>query len=452
MRTTRYTAEWVLPVATAPIRNGAVVVDAAGIIRDVGPTDALAVGDDVARVDLGAALLFPGLVNVHTHPELAGMRGLLEDLPFHLWIPTLRRAKDGAGLSDHDFGVAARWTCLESLAAGVTTIGATEDSGAALDAMRDTGMRGIVYREVFAPAPVNAGDALLSLSRKVEAMRARETDLVRVGASPHAPYTVSDELFRLVAAWSRAEGVPLATHAAEAEVEMLLVTAGAGPFAAGLRTRGIQTPPRGASTIELLERTGILQTRPLLIHCVLLERGDIDRIADSGAAVAHCPVANARLGHGIASVVEMQEAGVRVGLGTDSVASNNRIDLLEEARIAQLMQRVRLRSASALDPALLLRLATLDGARALGMDARIGSLEPGKDADLCAIAIDQPHLRPVIDPLATLMLSGHGGDIILTAVRGEVRYRDGHWPGLDPARLTNEMDAMGERLRAARDA
>jgi aminodeoxyfutalosine deaminase len=135
MRATLYTAAWVLPVTAGPIRNGAVLVDGAGIIRDVGPAHMLAVGDDVARVDLGAALLLPGLVNVHTHPELAGMRGLLEDLPFHLWIPTLRKAKDGAALNDHDFGVAARWSCVEALAAGVTTIGATEDSGAALDAM-----------------------------------------------------------------------------------------------------------------------------------------------------------------------------------------------------------------------------------------------------------------------------------------------------------------------------
>jgi cytosine/adenosine deaminase-related metal-dependent hydrolase len=450
MRATLYTAAWVLPVTAGPIRNGAVLVDGAGIIRDVGPAHMLAVGDDVARVDLGAALLLPGLVNVHTHPELAGMRGLLEDLPFHLWIPTLRKAKDGAALNDHDFGVAARWSCVEALAAGVTTIGATEDSGAALDAMLETGLRGIVYREVFAPE--RAGAALSGLQQKVAEMRSRESDLVRVGASPHAPYTVSDELFRLVAAWARAEAVPLATHAAEAEVETLLVTSGSGTFAAGLRTRGIETRRRGASTIDLLARTGVLDTQPLLIHCVLIEADDIARIADSGAAVAHCPIANARLGHGIAPVVELQDAGVRVGLGTDSVASNNRVDMLEEARIAQLMQRARLRSASAFNPEHLLRLATLDGASALGLQSRIGSLEPGKDADLCAVTLDRPHLRPVIDPCAALMMSARGGDVIMTAVRGKVLYRDGCWLGLGPDRLMSEMDTMGERLRVARDA
>src|SRR5690606_35846861 len=135
---------------------------------------------------------------------------------------------------------------------------------------------------------------------------------------------------------------------------------------------------------------------------------DIRRIADAGAAVAHCPVANARLGHGIAPVIELDAAGVTIGIGSDSVASNNRIDLLEEARVAQLMQRARLRSAGALDAAKLLRMLTLEGARALGLDSRTGSLEAGKDADLCAVRIGAPHTVPVHEPAAALLFSTRG--------------------------------------------
>jgi cytosine/adenosine deaminase-related metal-dependent hydrolase len=452
MRATLYTAEWVLPVTAPPIRRGAVLVDDAGIIRYVGTVAGYEGGDDVARHDLADAILLPGLVNVHTHPELAGMRGLLEDLPFHQWIPTLRKAKDGAPMDEHDFATAARWACAEALAAGVTTLGATEDSGAALDALREAGMRGIVYREVFAPAPERAGDALASLRHKVEEMRLRETPLVRVGASPHAPYTVSDDLFRLVAAWAAVDGVPLATHAAEAEVELLLVREGAGPFAAGLRTRGIATPPRAPSTVRLLHETGVLGPRTLLIHCVLVDSGDISLITDSGAAVAHCPIANARLGHGIAPVVEMQEAGITIGLGTDSVASSNRLDMLEEARMAQLAQRARLRSSGALDPQQLLRLATLDGARALGLEREVGSLEPGKEADLCAVSLRGVHIRPVHDPVAALFMSARGCDVVMTAVQGRVLFRDGRCLTLDTERLRPEVDALGARLMAARDA
>jgi cytosine/adenosine deaminase-related metal-dependent hydrolase len=451
MRSTLYTADWVLPVTAAPLRDGGVLVDETGIIRSVAPASTFEVGDDVSRVDLGSAILLPGLVNVHTHPELAAMRGLLEDLPFHEWIPTLRAAKDDAALTPHDFGVAARWTCLEAIAGGTTTIGATEDSGAAVEALRETGLRGVVYKEVFGPAPEQAANALAKLRARLDELRALETELVRVGVSPHAPYTVSDPLFRLTASYALAEGLPLAVHASESEAEKLLVTQGAGPFAAGLRTRGIATPVRAASTIRLLDETGVLATAPLLIHCVQLDGDDIRCIAERGAAVAHCPVANARLGHGIAPAVELLEAGVRMGIGSDSVASNNRIDMLEEARITQLMQRARLGSAGALPPERLLRLATIDGARVLGTDARTGSLEPGKDADLCAIALGSPHTQPVIDPVATLFMSARGADVVLTVVRGSILFRDGRHPHHDLAALRDEIDAIGARLHAARD-
>lgn len=447
---TLYTAAWVLPVSAPPIRDGAVLVEDDGTIGFVGPSPAVEAGDDVVLDDLGHALLLPGLINVHTHPELAGMRGLLEDLPFHRWIPMLRAAKDGACLVQADFGAAGRWACLEALAGGVTTMGATEDSGAALDALRDAGMRGLVYREVFGPDPRDAADALGKLRDKVDAMRQRESDLVRVGISPHAPYTVSDELFRLCASYARSESLPLAVHAAEADVETQLVTRGAGPFAAGLRKRGIATPPRADSTIRLLEQTGILRTAPLLIHCVSVDGEDVARIADSGATVAHCPVANARLGHGIAPVLELLDAGVTVGIGTDSVASNNRVDMLEEARVAHLLQRVRARSAEVLPAERLLRMLTLDNARVLGIDSRVGTLEAGKDADLCAVRLDAPHTLPAPEPHAALIHAARGADVVFTAVRGRPLYRDGRFLTLDPEPLRAWVERIGARLLAAR--
>lgn len=209
LRPTRYCARWVFPVTSAPINEGAVLVDGSGRIAAVGPAPTVATPEDAAQVDLGDAALLPGLVNVHGHPELAAFRGLLENLPFHEWIPALNRLKrmvtgggeSGGGEAAPDgpphelFAASARWTCVEALAAGITTFGATEDSGAALDAFVEAGIRGVVYREVFAPAPEHAARALARLDRRIEAMRARETDRVRIGISPHAPYTVSDRLF-----------------------------------------------------------------------------------------------------------------------------------------------------------------------------------------------------------------------------------------------------------------
>lgn len=452
LRVTRYSARWVLPVAAAPIRDGAVLVDEAGRIAAVGPAAAVPLPVGAARVDLEDAALLPGLVNVHGHPELAALRGLLDDLPFHEWIPALNHAKRTAALSEEDYAVAARWTCIESLAAGITTVGATEDSGAAQGALLEAGMRGIVFREVFGPAPEQAEAALAELRAKVDAMRTCETDRIRVGISPHAPYTVSDRLFRLAADYSLAEGLPMAIHAAEADVEHRLVREGDGPFAAGLRSRGIETPPRGRSTVELLDRLGLLRTRPLLIHCVQVDGDDRRRIADAGATVAHCPAANARLGHGIAPLLEMLEAGITVGLGTDSVASNNRLDVFEEARLAQIFQRARLRSASVLSAEMLLRMATLEGARALGLEDRIGSLEVGKEADLCAVSLAGPHIVPCHDPTSALFHAARAPDVVLTVIQGRVLYRDRRVLSLDEAALRPRVEEVARRLGAARRA
>lgn len=446
----RYRARWVLPVTAAPIPGGAVLVDEAGRIAAVGPDRSVPAPADVEPVDLGDAALLPGLVNVHAHPELAAFRGLLEDLPFHEWIPTLNHIKRTATPDPDDYAAAARWTCVEALSAGMTTLGATEDSGAALDAFLEAGVRGVVYQEVFGPAPEQAERSLAELRAKVAVMRARTSELVRIGVSPHAPYSVSDRLFCLVAEYARAEELPVAVHAAEAAVERMLVTSGAGPFAAGLRTRGIDTPPRGRSSVELLERLGVLESRPLLIHCIFVDDADIRRLAAADAAVAHCPAANARLGHGIAPVIELRAAGVRVGLGSDSVASNNRLDLFEEARLAQLLQRARLESSGALPAPELLRLVTLEGARVLGLDGRIGSLEPGKDADLCAVSLAAPHVAPVHDPVAALFHAARGSDVVLTVVRGRVLYRNGRVQTLDAEALRPRLERAAERLRGAR--
>jgi 5-methylthioadenosine/S-adenosylhomocysteine deaminase len=449
IRPTLYRAQWVLPVTAPPIHAGAVLVDETGRIAAVGPAATITAPDDAALIDLGEAALLPGLVNTHGHPELAAFRSLLDDLPFHRWIPALIRLKREAALTPADYDTAARWSCIESLAAGITTIGATEDSGAALNALKAAGMRGIAYREVFGAEPTLAPAAIAGLRAKIEAMRLDETDRVRVGISPHAPYTVSDELFRLAADYALAEELPIAVHTAEAQAEVDLVVHGTGPFAAWLQEHGVATPPRARSTIELLERTGLLRARPLLIHCVQLDEEDRRRIADAGARIAHCPIANARLGHGTAPLMEIREAGIAVGLGTDSVASNNRLDLLEEARTAQIVQRARHRAPSLLPADELLRLVTIDGARVLGLEDRIGSLEPGKDADLCAVSFAGHHTAPLHDPTTTLFHAARAPDVVLTVAAGRILYRAGQVLSLDADALRPRLEEIAARLAAA---
>lgn len=378
----RYHARWVLPVSAPPIRDATVAVDGS-LISYVGPRSGAPPGEDR---DLGESLLMPGLVNAHTHLELTVFRGMLDGLPFREWIVRLQRAKTEM-MTRERYLDSALLGIAEGLRAGITTYADTCDSGVALEAMRTMGVRGIMYQEVFCPSPdpMRVSEAAAALAAKLTALDPLETDLRRVGISPHAPYTCSDPLLAMAAR----SGRPIAIHIAESEDETLLVRDGAGAFAAPLRERGITVAPRARSPIELLERLGVLGATcpPLLVHCVQVDDSDIRAIARSGAAVAHCPISNARLGHGVAPLLEMLAAGIPVGLGSDSMASNDRMHLLEEARAAILAQRIRARAPDALAPACALEMATLGGARALGLASRVGSLEPGKDADLAAFPI-----------------------------------------------------------------
>jgi cytosine/adenosine deaminase-related metal-dependent hydrolase len=373
----RYHARWVLPISSPPIRDGT-VVELAGRIVYVGPR---ANAPDGADRDLGECALIPGLVNAHTHLELTVFRGLLEDLSFRDWIARLQGAKVAA-MTPERFLDSARWGIAEGVRAGITTFADTCDSGVVLEAMRERGVRGIMYQEVFSPSaePAAVRDAAARLAEQLARHDAFETELQHVGVSPHAPYTVSDPLFALVAR----SGRRIAVHIAESDAEHRFVCDGEGPFADAHRARGFPVERRATSPIALLEKLGVLETHPLLIHCVRVSDRDIAAIATSGSTVAHCPISNAKLGHGIAPLLEMLDAGIAVGLGSDSMAANNRMHLLEESRAAVLAQRVRASRSDALPASRALELATLGGARALGLAHRIGSLDVGKEADLAA--------------------------------------------------------------------
>jgi cytosine/adenosine deaminase-related metal-dependent hydrolase len=418
----RYHARWVLPISHPALADATVVVER-GRVAWVGPRADAPASGRAEDVDLGDVALLPGLVNAHTHLELTAMRGFLEELPFASWIRRLTAARrevlDDAALLD-----SSRLGVMEGIRAGITTYADTSESGTPLEAMRELGVRGIVYHEVFGPDPAQCNASMDALRARVALARTRESALVRVGISPHAPYSVSDALFSAAAAYARAEGLPIAVHLAESEDEARLVAEGDGPFAAFLRGRGIDVAPRAASPVELLDRTGVLAARTLLIHCVRVDARDIARLAGHDCAVAHCPASNAKLGHGIAPLAELLAAGVRVALGSDSVASNNRMDVLEEARLALLMQRARAQRHDVLSAAAVLELATLGGARALGLDAEIGSLEPGKSADLAAFPLDGPRLAPAFAIEDVLVHAAAGRPATFVCVAGEELLRD----------------------------
>jgi len=442
--TTIYSARWVLPVSSPPIEHGAVAADGP-LIVGVGSGAEIASRFPEARIEsFGESAILPGLINAHTHLELTALRGYLEneERDFFAWLRKLTLARLERMTPD-DVRVSATWGACEAVRAGITSVGDASDSAEmSMLALRDVGLRGVVFQESFGPDPRLVAENFGKLTAKIAELRELENQLVRVGVSPHAPYTVCRAQLELIAEFATAEQLPLMMHAAESEAEELLLRDGAGIFAAGLAKRGIEwTPPR-TSTIQYLKQVGILACQPLLAHCIRVDDEDIETIRETGAKVAHCPKSNAKLGHGRAPLAKFVEAGVILGLGSDSVASNNTCDLIEEARFAALSAL----NHPSLSASRMLVAATTGGAQCLGLEKRIGALSEGAPSDLIVVGLNGTHQLPVYDPSTTVLFASSGRDVLLTIIAGREVYRDQRVLGVDEERLRVRLNEIAEKL------
>ncbi len=314
--------------------------------------------------------LIPGLVNCHTHLELTQLGGGTrhEEPDFLKWIRRVRELKDAT--SAEAFYEAAVAGVRDGWAQGITCIAETGSTGAVMRALHDLGGRGIVYQEVFGPDPAQCAASMAELETAVLQLRGLATMQLGLGVSPHAPYTVSAPLYEAVATFARREGLPIAVHVAESKEETAFVRDGDGPFAEALRARGIAVMARDCSPIAYLVQRAVVQRGTLCIHCVQVDQADVALLRSAGAAVAHCPLSNAAHGHGRLPLALFRVAGIPVGLGTDSVVSVGKLNLWAEAEAAGLGGEAALRAL------------TIEGARALGWEQEIGSLEVGKAGDL----------------------------------------------------------------------
>ena len=438
MAALRLSARWLVPVTSAPVEGGAVLVGADGRVAAAGRDAEVARPSGAERIDLGDAAILPGLVNAHTHLELTALRGLVRNVPFAEWVRAVRRRREA--LSPGQLAASSRWGVLESFAAGITTTGDTGSSGAPAAAMAALGARGVAFQEVFGPDPACADGALRDLEAAVEALLPLVSERLRIGVSPHAPYTVSARLLSEVVSLARRRGWPVAMHLAESHEEDFFVRHGHGPFADRLRARGIAVEPHGCSPVSWACRAGLLDVAPLLIHCVTADGDDTLAIARHRASIALCPWSNAVLRHGRADLALFRRLGVTVGAGTDSVVPGGGLDPFREARLAAL--------ACPLGPREMLRLVTVDAAAALGV-AGAGTLDAGAWGDVCAVRLSGPAFAAVRDPEEAVALAATAADVLFTAVAGVPVWRDGTWPGVDAAA---ERAALADAAAASRAA
>jgi len=405
-------ADWVVPVEGDPLRDAAVAIADDGTIAAVGAADDLGRGEHFE-----GCVILPGLVNCHSHLEYAMYAGFGDGLPFSSWIGLHVARKSLLELDD--MRAIAAEGAYQSLRSGVTTVGDCSFAGAAAEAAALSGLRAVVYLEVFGRDP----SALARFHELRERVEPSLSDRVRLGVSPHAPYTCTLELYEACAAL----GLPMATHLAESVSERLYLLDGSGDWSS---FADLLVPPPGTTGIRLLSEAGLLGPRLMAAHCVDADAEEIGLLARAGVGVAHCPRSNGFLGCGTAPLEELLAAGVAVGIATDSPASAPSFDLFEELRTAIVVARARARRPDALPAARALELATLGAARVLGMEDEVGSLVPGKHADLTVISLAGSPFDPVEDPAAAVVLGGSPDRVAATLVDGEDRYRRGTtaWP------------------------
>ena len=400
-------ADWVLPVEGEPIEHGAVAIED-GVIAAVGTVVELGEGERFPD-----SAIVPGFVNAHTHLEYAVYAGFGDGLSFGPWISTHVERK--RRLTRPDMEAIARLGAGECLRSGVTTVGDLAFTGASAHACAELGLRAVVYLEVFG---ADGADAMRQFAEKRAYVEPALSERVRLGVSPHAPYTCSREVY----AAAMGLGLPVATHLNESQDELDWLLRGEGPWQP---LAEMLIEPEGISGIRSLAAAGLLDERVAVAHCVKVDREEIGLLAGHGVAVTHCPRSNALLGCGIAPLEELRAAGLRVGIGTDGVSSVPSHDFFEELRTVISFARARSERANSLSATETLELATLGGARALGLAAETGSLVPGKRADLAIVSLSGSPYLPWEDPAAAVVYGGSPQRMTATLVDGQTRYERG---------------------------
>ena len=393
----RINAPWIVPVEPAGVLAEHALLVHEGSIIAVVPAEVADVRYAPREtVDLPHRVLIPGLVNAHSHTAMTLLRGIADDLPLKVW------------LEQHIWPRESRFVAPDFVHDG-TLLGAAEMLRGGITCCNDmyfypevtsrayesAGMRALVGVPVLDFPTPYAADADAYLQRGLEARDAfRHAPTLHFALAPHAPYTVSDATFAKIVMYARQLDLPIQTHVAEtrAEVEAAFAQTGSSPFAR-------------------LDRLGVTGPGFIAIHAVHADATDIALLAAQECHVVHCPASNMKLASGIAPVVAMLAAGVNVALGTDGAASNNRLDLFSEMRLASLLAKVAVGDAAALPAAMALHMATLGGARALGLETTIGSLAVGKQADMVAVALASAGTLPVFDPVSHLVHAAGREDV-----------------------------------------
>ncbi len=390
----------------------------------------------IDTIDAEGGIVMPGLVNAHTHLPMILFRGLADDLPLMTWLNDHIFPAEAAFATPENVYAAARLASAELLLGGVTTCCDGyfwEDRVAA--AVNDMGLRAVLGQGVVDfPAPgVDDPSRNLSVAQAFVDHWTDKMPTIVPSIFCHAPYTCGPETLREAKAITRAAGILFQIHAAETRDEV----------------RRIQDQ-YGRSPVAHLDHLGLLDPDTLLVHAVWMDADDIARAADAGAGIVHCPESNMKLGAGIAPLPRFLEYGLTVGLGTDGCASNNNQDLFREMDMAAKLHKLASGDPTVVPAATALQMATIDGARAIGLGGVVGSLEVGKRADIIILDSRHPRLRPMFNPVSQAVYAAGADCVRDTIVDGRVRVRNRRLEGWDLETLMAPVEAVARVIAASR--
>ena len=430
-------ARWIIPVEPAGkvLKNHTLAIDQ-GVIQAIIPNDeAQAQFDPREHVVLNHHALIPGLVNLHTHAAMTLMRGLADDLPLMEWLnnhiwPAETRHVDAGFVFD-----GTRLACAEMLRAGITCFNDMYFfPEAAVQAVLASGMRAAVGMIAIDFPTAYASDADDYLAKGL-ALRDdyNPHPLLSFCFAPHAPFTVSDRVFAKILTYAEQLDLPIHIHLHETADEV----------ADSLKTHGMRP-------IERMQKLGLLGPNLIAVHMIHVTADEIELMARLGCTVAHCPSSNLKLASGFAPAATMLGAGMNVGLGTDGAASNNRLRMFEEMRLAALLAKGQTGRADVLPAWQALQMATLNGARALGLNPVIGSLLPGKAADITAVDFSSLELAPCYDPVSHLVYAAGREHVSHVWVNGKMLLDRGELTTLDEEELLRRAGFWREQIAATR--
>ena len=374
-------ADWIVPVDAPPIRGG-VLRGRGNLIEAVGTPQA--VSHTTSHRELGSVAVLPGLINAHTHLELSHLRGKLPPRrPMTQWLFALLRKR----VTGHGLAKSVALGADEALATGTTTLADVCHNNQAWKTLKDYPFRKLCLAEVTGIG-ATAKNAMGRLRKHLTGIR--KTDKLRFGIAPHSPYSTSEEVYRGAMELARQRDMPVATHLAETEAERQFMLHGTGRFFEFLARLGLidsTVSVHKCTPVVFAQRIGLFDGPCLLAHVNYIDDEEFQILAASGASVVYCPRSSMFFGRSGHRYRDMLQAGINVCIGTDSLASNTSLDMIEEMR--------RLRSDGRVDSFTILRMATLNGAKALGWDDKIGSLTPGKLADFIVMQIPPDMINPV---------------------------------------------------------